>query len=191
MCRLYWGQTTAVRGRIHLLKRATACEINGRTCRLCRWFCPMSLPKSHGRRTQPARELCWYAYHSVFVVKASKSVPGSKMDSRSRAGTKRLIDRDHQHPHPPTFFTILFFLSTYSSFLSTICPHPTRVSTKTAATYMMIAFPDRKINKYLVRGTTYFKIQVNSANFPLLFPPSSTGCSTSSMNAFEAGRRPR
>ena len=186
MCRLYRGQTT-VRGRIHLLRRATACKV-GRTCRFYRLFCPMSVPKSHGRRTQPTRrDVCGTHIVLWFVVKASKSVPGAKWTVAVPCARHEETNRPRLPAPPPPHTLPNSFFIYIQQFSWHHLPAPDTSANKNSS--YMIAFPNRKINKYLLRGTTYFKIQVNNANFPLLFRPSSTGCSTSSMNDFEAGRR--
>ena len=115
----------------------------------------MSVPKSHGRRTQPVRELQYSRYvcgtrftFCGLLSKRANLYRGPNGQSVPCAtGTKRLIDRDHQHPHPPPHSLQLFYHLHTAVFLPPFTfPHPTRVSINKNSSYM-IAFPNRKINK--------------------------------------------
>ena len=104
------GSNHCVRGRIYLLKRATAWKMVERPGYIVGFAQSMSVPKSHGRRTQLARELCGTHIILWFVVEASKSVPGSKwtvsVPCARHEGANRL--RSPAPPPPPTLHKSFF-----------------------------------------------------------------------------------
>ena len=73
-------------------------------------------------------------------------------------GTKRLIDREVTNTFTPHTLHNRFFICVEQFSCHHICPHPTRVPTKTAASCVILLHP--RIGKQPIPGTTGFNLDV-------------------------------
>ena len=156
MCRLYRGQTTAccvVRGRIHLpvtvkqLKRAQ----KDRTCRLycwIKWACPNHTGGGHN---PPEKCVVPVSFCGLLSKRANlcrglngQSVPCARPEGANRPRSPA--------PHPYSS-QLSFHLSTTYQVQQFSCHHllvpntSVNTATKTAATWWLYSFPNRKTNK--------------------------------------------
>ena len=146
---------------------------NGRACRLYRWFCPMSAPQiTRTEDTTRKRSMVRVSFCGLLSKRANlyrglnrQSVPYARHEEANRPRSPAPPPPLHSSQH---FFLIYSTYSTYSTYIQQFSCHHLPAPNKNSS--YMLAFPNRKINKYEVRRI-YFKTRGNSANFPLLFPP--------------------
>ena len=123
----------------------------GRTYRIYRCFCPMSVSKSHGRRTQPTNYVVRVSFCGL-LSKGADLCRGLNGQSVPCARREEANQPRPRAPPPPHSLHHSFFMC-IQQFACHHLPAPNTSVNKNNS--YMIAFPNRKINKYLVRGATY------------------------------------